>query len=177
MTDVTRRAPSLTLRATCDLRSSTFTRQDSINDYISAQGSETLDRQAVPLHERQRLIAGMLPLTSQVQICCDNAKGAAARLAGIDPPKHEDNEKTLAELKSRIAKTIEFMNTVRADQFNGAETREIVLKFPSITLEYTGQSYLAEFVLPNFYFHLTAAYAILRKNGVKLGKANYLGGY
>ena len=123
----------------------------------------------------QRLIAGMLPLTSQVQICCDNAKGAAARLAGIDPPKHEDNEKTIAELKTRIAKTIEFMNTVRPDQFNGAETREIVLKFPSLTLKFNGKDYVTKFVLPNFYFHATTAYAILRTNGVELGKGDFLG--
>jgi hypothetical protein len=122
-----------------------------------------------------RLIAGMLPLTSQVQICCDNAKGAAARLAGIDPPKHEDTEKTLAELKARITKTLDFMNTVRADQFNGAETREIVLKFPNLTLKFNGKDYVTKFALPNFYFHATTAYAILRSNGVELGKGDFLG--
>jgi hypothetical protein len=117
----------------------------------------------------------MLPLTSQVQICCDNAKGAAARLAGIDPPKHEDTEKTLAELKARITKTLDFMNTVRADQFNGAETREIVLKFPNLTLKFNGKDYVTKFALPNFYFHATTAYAILRSNGVELGKGDFLG--
>jgi hypothetical protein len=122
-----------------------------------------------------RLIAGMLPLSAQVQISCDNAKGAVARLAGIDPPKHEDNEKTLAELKARIGKTLDFIGTVKAEQFSGADTREIVLKFPNLTLKFNGRDYVTKFVLPNFYFHATMAYALLRANGVDLGKGDYLG--
>jgi hypothetical protein len=122
-----------------------------------------------------RLIADMLPLTSQIQIACDNAKGAVARLAGIDPPKHEDNEKTFPELKARIAKTLDFISTVKREQFAGAETREIVLKFPQVTFKFSGQDYVTKFVLPNFYFHVTTAYVILRKNGVELGKGDFLG--
>ena len=122
-----------------------------------------------------RLIAGMLPFSAQVQIACDTAKGAVARLAGIDPPKHEDNEQTFAELKARIAKTLDFINSVKSEQFAGAETREVVLKFPSITLHFNGQDYAAKFALPNFYFHATTAYDILRKNGVDLGKGDFLG--
>jgi hypothetical protein len=122
-----------------------------------------------------RLIAGMLPFSAQVQISCDNAKGAVARLAGIDPPKHEDNEKTLAELKARIGKTLDFIATVKADQFAGAETREIVLKFPNLTLKFNGKDYVTKFVLPNFYFHATMAYALLRSNGVEIGKGDFLG--
>jgi hypothetical protein len=122
-----------------------------------------------------RLIADMLPFTAQVQIATDNAKGAVARLAGIDPPKHEDNEKTLPELKARIAKTLDFIASVKKEQFVGAETRDIVLKFPQLTLNFKGQAYVTTFALPNFYFHATMAYAILRKNGVELGKGDFLG--
>src|SRR5262245_52976119 len=98
-----------------------------------------------------RLIADMLPLTAQIQVSCDNAKGAVARLAGIDPPKHEDNEKTLPELKARIAKTLDFISTVREGQFAGADTREIVLKFPNLTLKFNGLDYVTKFAVPNFY--------------------------
>jgi hypothetical protein len=122
-----------------------------------------------------RLIADMLPLSAQVQIACDNAKGAVARLAGIDPPKHEDNEKTLPELKARIAKTLDFIGTLKPAQFNGAETKEIVLTFPSLTLKFNGKDYVTKFALPNFYFHASMAYALLRKNGVDLGKGDFLG--
>jgi hypothetical protein len=122
-----------------------------------------------------RLIADMLPFSAQVQISCDNAKGAVARLAGIEAPKHEDNEKTLPELRARIAKTLDFIATVKPELFNGAETREIVLKFPSLTLTFNGQDYVTKFALPNFYFHASMAYALLRKNGVELGKGDFLG--
>jgi hypothetical protein len=117
----------------------------------------------------------MLPLSAQIQIACDTAKGAAARLAGIEIPKHEDTEATLDELKARIVKTLEFIKTIKPDQLQGAETREITLKFPQSTLKFTGLSYLTNFVLPNFYFHVTMAYALLRKNGVELGKRDFLG--
>jgi uncharacterized protein len=122
-----------------------------------------------------RLIADMRPLTAQVQFACDNAKGSVARLAGTEPPKHEDTEKTFAELHARIAKTLDFIATIKPEQFTGAETREIVLKLPSLTLKFNGQDYLTKFVLPNFYFHVTMAYALLRKNGVDLGKPDFLG--
>jgi hypothetical protein len=122
-----------------------------------------------------RLIADMHPLTAQVQIACDNAKGAVARLVGIEAPKHEDNEKTYEELQARIAKTLDFIGTAKREQFAGAETREVVLKFPNITLTFNGQDYVTKFLLPNFYFHVTMAYALLRKNGVELGKPDFLG--
>jgi hypothetical protein len=122
-----------------------------------------------------RLIADMRPLSSQIQIACDNAKGAAARLAGVEAPRHEDTEKTYEELQARIAKTLDFINSVKPEQFVGAESREIVLKFPSVTLKFTGQDYVTKFLLPNFYFHVTMAYALLRKNGVEIGKSDYLG--
>src|SRR5579883_3146864 len=122
-----------------------------------------------------RLYPDMLPFPRQVQIACDGAKGAAARLAGIEVPKHEDNEATLAELKQRIAKTLDFMRTVRPEQLAGAEDRAIELKFPSLTLRFTGRTYITDFVLPNFYFHVSIAYALLRHNGVEIGKQDYLG--
>ena len=117
----------------------------------------------------------MLPLSNQIQIACDTAKGAAARLAGIPIPKHEDTEATIVELKARIAKTLEFIKTIKPEQLQGSETREIVLEFPQNTLKFNGVNYLTNFVLPNFFFHMTIAYALLRKNGVDLGKRDFLG--
>ena len=122
-----------------------------------------------------RLIADMLPLSSQVQIACDTAKGAAARLAGVEVPKHPDTETTLDELKVRVTKTLDFLKTIKREQLQGAETREIVLQFPQTTLKFTGLNYVTNFALPNFYFHVTTAYALLRKNGVDLGKRDFLG--
>jgi len=122
-----------------------------------------------------RLIADMLPFIKQVQIACDNAKGAAARLAGVDNPKHEDNETTFPELQARIAKTLDFVQSVKREQFADATKRDIVLQFPSLTLKFNGQDYVTKFVLPNFYFHLSMAYALLRKAGVDLGKGDFLG--
>jgi hypothetical protein len=122
-----------------------------------------------------RLIADMLTFTKQVQIACDNAKGPVARLAGIENPKHEDNETTFPELKARIAKTLDFIGSAKPEQFAGAETREIVLQFPQMTLKFSGQDYLTRFALPNFYFHVTMAYALLRQNGVELGKPDFIG--
>jgi len=122
-----------------------------------------------------RLIVDMLPLSSQIQIACDTAKGAAARLAGVEVPKHPDTETTLEELKARIAKTLDFIKSVKPEQLQGAETREIVLQFPQTTLKFNGLNYLTNFVLPNFFFHVTTAYALLRKNGVDIGKRDFLG--
>jgi hypothetical protein len=122
-----------------------------------------------------RIIADMFPLKRQVQIACDTAKGAAARLSGVEIPKHEDTESNFAELKERIATTLAFVASVKAEQVNASEAREVVLKFPNVTLKFTGRDYLTKFVLPNFYFHVTTAYDILRKNGVGIGKNDFLG--
>jgi hypothetical protein len=122
-----------------------------------------------------RLFPDMLPLVRQVQIACDTAKGAAARLAGIEVPKHEDTEVTLADLKARIAKTVDFLKTVTAAQLKDAESRSIEIKFPSGSWKFTGIAYLNDFVLPNFYFHASIAYALLRKNGIEIGKGDFLG--
>jgi hypothetical protein len=122
-----------------------------------------------------RLFPDMFPLSRQVQIACDTAKGAVARLAGAEIPKHEDSERTFAELKARIAKTIDFVQSVKRERVDGAEDKEIVLQMRSGERRFTGLQYLLGHALPNFYFHVTTAYNILRHNGVELGKADYLG--
>jgi len=123
-----------------------------------------------------RLAPDMLPLTRQVQIMTDQAKGGASRLAGQESPKWADEEKNFADLHERIAKTIAHLNSFKPAQFDGAETRAIELKFPNATFNFTGKDYLLGFVVPNFYFHYTTAYAILRHNGVPVGKQDFLGG-
>ncbi|MEO8716796.1 MAG: DUF1993 domain-containing protein [Burkholderiales bacterium] len=122
-----------------------------------------------------RLYPDMLPFTRQITIACDTAKGAVARLAGIESPKHEDNETTLTELKARIAKTVAFIGTVKAAQIDGSEEKAIVLKIGGRELTFKGMQYLLGFANPNFYFHATTAYAILRHNGVEIGKRDYIG--
>jgi len=124
---------------------------------------------------QSRLYPDMLPFTRQIQIACDISKGCAARLAGIEIPKHEDNEVNLADLKQRVAKTLDFLRSVPAAKLAGAESRAIEIKSPTRTLNFTGLGYLTGFVLPNLYFHETVAYALLRHNGVELGKADFLG--
>jgi hypothetical protein len=124
-----------------------------------------------------RLAPDMLPFTRQVLIACDAAKNGVARLAGSEAPKFEDNESTFAELKARIAKTLEYLATVPAGALDGKEDREIT--FPvgrESTRTMKAEAYLTTWVLPNFFFHVTTSYAILRHNGVELGKADYLVG-
>lgn len=122
-----------------------------------------------------RLIADMFPLSRQVQIACDTAKGAMARLAGVDVPKHEDSEQTLAELKQRIARTIDFILSVKPEALDGSETRQVSLRIGGKDTAFTGLQYLLGHAWPNFYFHVTTAYDILRANGVELGKRDYIG--
>ena len=122
-----------------------------------------------------RLFPDMFALAKQVQIATDQAKGCAARLAGIDIPSFEDNETTFGELQARIEKTIAFLDSVKAQQINGSETRDIVLQLRERTVEFKGQDYLLKWVMPNFYFHVTTAYNILRHNGVEIGKRDFLG--
>ena len=122
-----------------------------------------------------RLYPNMFPLVRQVQITCDFAKGCAARLAGIEMPKFDDNEATFADLQARIDKTLEFLGSVQPGQIDGQEGRDIEIKAGTRTLNFKGQAYLTGFVLPNFYFHATAAYAILRHSGVEIGKGDFLG--
>ena len=122
-----------------------------------------------------RLYPDMYALARQVQIACDTAKGAMARLAGVEIPKHEDTEKTFEELKARIAKTIAFINTVKPSQVDGSEDKEVVLKFRTGEVRMKGMQYLLGHAQPNFYFHVTTAYNILRHNGVEVGKKDYIG--
>ena len=122
-----------------------------------------------------RLFPDMFALAKQVQIATDQAKGCAARLAGVDIPKFDDNETTFAELQARIEKTVAFLDSFKAQQIDGSEERDIVLQLHEIKLEFKGQDYLLKWVLPNFYFHATTAYNILRHNGVDIGKRDFLG--
>ena len=122
-----------------------------------------------------RLFPDMEPLSAQVQRASDAAKGCVARLAGIEVPSFPDNETTFADLKARIDKTIAFLQEVRPEQFEGSETRTVELKLRVGPLTFDGKSYLLGFVLPNFYFHVTTAYDILRHKGVQIGKMDYLG--
>ena len=117
----------------------------------------------------------MLPLVRQIQIMTDQAKGCASRLAGQESPKWADDEKSFADLHARLAKTIAHLKTFKPEQFEGAETRAIELKFPNATFNFSGKDYLLSFTIPNFYFHYTTAYAILRHNGVPIGKGDFLG--
>jgi hypothetical protein len=123
-----------------------------------------------------RLAPDMLPFTSQLQIASDTAKGAVARLSGQEPPRWSDDEATLAQLRERLQRTIDYARSVPAERFEGAETREITIPRRSgEPLRFTGEAYLVGFVLPNLYFHLTTAYALLRHAGVELGKTDFLG--
>jgi uncharacterized protein len=122
-----------------------------------------------------RLAPDMLPFPKQIQIACDAAKFGVARLAGVEAPKFDDTEASLAELRVRIQKTVEFVRSVPASQIDGTEAKDVVVprRDGSITLK--GEFYLKQFVMPNFYFHVTTAYALLRHCGVDLGKSDYLG--
>lgn len=122
-----------------------------------------------------RLYPDMLPMSRQVQIATDNAKGVASRLAGMEPPKYEDNESTFPELVARIDKTLAYLGTFEPGQIDGSEERTITLPRRDTTLTIAGTPYLLEYVLPNFYFHVTIAYAILRHCGVEIGKQDFLG--
>ncbi|MBV9347649.1 MAG: DUF1993 domain-containing protein [Pseudolabrys sp.] len=123
-----------------------------------------------------RLAPDMFALTRQIQVACDQAKNGSARLAGIDPPKFEDNETTVAQLKERIAKTIAFVKSLDAKAIDGAGGRAITFPLGPKKGEMKGADYFNHFVLPNFYFHAAMAYAILRHNGVEIGKQSFLAG-
>ncbi|WP_252275382.1 DUF1993 domain-containing protein [Pseudomonas subflava] len=122
-----------------------------------------------------RLAPDMHPLTRQVQIASDAAKGCAARLSGVEVPSFPDTESSFAELQARIAKTLDFLKSLSPEQIDSGAGREVVIKVPGSELKFSGEDYLLHFVLPNFYFHVTTAYAILRHNGLGIGKMDYLG--
>jgi uncharacterized protein len=123
---------------------------------------------------QSRLIADQFPFIRQIQVVCDNAKGAAARLAEVEVPKYEDTEKTVEELKARIDKTIEFVKSIKPEQIIGKEDIKIALPYWQ-GKSLSGFEYVTVYLMPNFYFHVTTAYSILRKNGVDLGKGDYMG--
>jgi hypothetical protein len=162
--------------------------QASIPAFLHMLGnlSKILDKAAAHAEEKKidpaifvnaRLAPDMFPLSRQVQIATDLVKACAARLAGIEVPSYEDNETTFAELQARIAKTAAFLQSVSAEQIDGTEDHNITPKFGSRVLSFSGQDYLLNFVIPNFHFHLTTVYAILRHNGVGIGKLDYTGEY
>ena len=123
-----------------------------------------------------RLAPDMFALARQVQVACDQAKNGASRLAGVEPPKYEDNEKTIDELKARVAKTIAHVKSLDKAKIDAAADREITFPLGPVNKGHMkADDYLTHFVLPNFYFHLTAAYAILRHAGVEIGKRDFLG--
>ena len=122
-----------------------------------------------------RLAPDMFPLSRQVQIACDFAKGSIARLAGLEVPKWEDNEKSFADLAARIDKTIAYISEFSAAQIEGQEDRNIELTIAGNPMSFKGQPYLLNMAMPNFYFHVAAAYSILRHNGVEIGKGDFLG--
>ena len=122
-----------------------------------------------------RLAPDMHPFTRQIQIVSDTARGVA-RLAGLEVPSMPDVETTFPELKERLAKTITFLKSLPKEKFDGAETRKIEMKIPDRVLEFPGGFYLTGFVLPNFYFHVTTAYGLLRHKGINIGKMDFLGG-
>ena len=122
-----------------------------------------------------RLYPDMFVLTRQVQIACDVARGTGARLAGQEPPAYEENEQSLAELVSRIERSVDYLQSLKPQQIDGSETREIVRPVRGEPKKFTGLNYLLQFALPNFFFHVTTAYAILRHNGIEIGKYDYIG--
>jgi hypothetical protein len=142
---------------------------DKAQAYVDAK---KLDPATLPTY---RLYPDMLPMTTQIQIACDAAKGVVARLAGVEIPAYEDTEKTLSDLKARVAKTVAFIQTVPPEQIDGTEDKEIVIKRGDKETRYKGMQFLLGHALPNFYFHVTTAYNILRHNGVEIGKRDYLG--
>lgn len=123
-----------------------------------------------------RLSPDMLPFTAQITIACDAAKNGVARMAGIEAPKFEDNETTLDQLRERIAKTLAFLGGVQAQALDGREASDVTFPVRGGTRTMRADDYLRHWMLPNFFFHVTMAYAILRHNGVELGKADYLAG-
>ena len=145
---------------------------DSIIDKTVAHADAKKIDQAV--YVGARLYPDMFPFSRQIGVATDFAKGASARLAGVEVPKFEDTEVTLADLKGRLQKTLDFIATLKPEQFEGAETRDITIQLRAGPTVFKGQPYLLHYALPNFYFHTTTAYAILRHNGIEIGKPDFI---
>jgi uncharacterized protein len=151
----------------------------SLDNLLAKADSHAAERKIDPAALLQaRLFPDMFPLLKQVQIACDFAKGVSGRLAGVELPVFDDSEQTFAELRALVAKTVAFVDGLDAARFDGSEDREIVLR-PGTPKErrFVGQAYLLNYGLPQFFFHVTTAYALLRHNGVELGKKDYMGSY
>jgi hypothetical protein len=150
-----------------------------LNDILGKAAAHALARNFDPqVLLQSRLYPDMFPLVRQVQIACDFAKSVSARLAGAEVPAYEDAEQSIAELQERIARTLAFINGLNADSFTASEQREIVLR-PGTPKErkIAGNAYLLSYGLPQFFFHVTTAYALLRHNGVDVGKRDYMGAW
>jgi uncharacterized protein len=145
--------------------------------HVLAKGAEHAKAKSVSddVLLQTRLIPDMLPLVRQVQIACDMACRASARLAGAEPQSFEDNETTVEQVQARIARATDYIKTFTAAQIDGSETREVVIKTRDGDQKLDGQSYLLHFVLPNVFFHCTTAYNILRKSGADIGKGDFIG--
>ncbi|MBD9655619.1 DUF1993 domain-containing protein [Pseudomonas sp. PDM12] len=154
-----------------------FTRQ--LTNLSTILGIAAADAEARKIEQSvllgSRLAPDMFPLSRQVQIACDTVKAGAALLAGVEAPSHADDETSFAELQARIAKTLEFVQSISAAQLDGSEDRTVTLKRRDKETHFQGQAFLLDHVLPNLYFHTTTTYAILRHNGVELGKRDFLG--
>jgi hypothetical protein len=151
---------------------------NSLHNILDKAEAHAADKKIDPAALLQfRLFPDMLPFTRQIQIACDFAKGAAARLGGLDVPSYDDKEATFAELKERIQKTLAYIDSVPQDTIEGSETRAITTGSGEKTKHFTGQTYLFHYALPHFFFHATTAYDILRHNGLDVGKKDYIGTY
>lgn len=151
---------------------------NSLHNILDKAEAHAADKKIDPAALLQfRLFPDMLPFTRQVQIACDFAKGAAARLGGLDVPSYDDKEATFAELKERIQKTLAYIDSVPQDTIEGSESRAITTGSGEKTKHFTGQTYLFHYALPHFFFHATTAYDILRHNGLDVGKKDYIGTY
>lgn len=151
----------------------------SLGDLLSKAEAHATERKIDPAVLLQaRLFPDMFPLARQVQVACDFAKSVPARLAGAEVPAYDDTEQSFAELRARIGKTLAFIDGLDAAAFEGSEQREIVLR-PGTPKErsISGQAYLFNYGLPQFFFHVTTAYALLRHNGVEIGKKDFMGAY
>ncbi|MGH7159740.1 MAG: DUF1993 domain-containing protein [Acetobacteraceae bacterium] len=149
---------------------------DSLSALLAKGAAFAAERKIEPAVLLQaRLAPDMFPLLRQVQVATDQAKGGAARLAGAEVPVWPDTEASFPELEARVRRAVDYLKGFRANQIDGSEARAIVFKAGGHELQFKGQDYLFGFVYPNFFFHLTAAYAILRHNGVALGKRDFLG--
>jgi hypothetical protein len=152
---------------------------NSLKDILSKAEAHATEKKIEPNALLQaRLFPDMLPLTRQVQIATDFAKGVSARLAGVDVPAYEDTEQSFADLQARIAKTLAFIDALTPPQIAGSEQREVVLRAGTPKEQkFVGQSYLLHYGLPQFFFHVTTAYSILRHNGIEIGKRDFMGSY